>query len=180
MSFSMIISSSQFARSGWTYCPESSGWLREAVDSELEVFIFTVPVGDILRTCFFGHWKTFYVYVQSAKRRFQVRTHFIAPRLSANCLANKKTVFENGPEWMPLILECPIFTNTTHCVKFRLKFFSLVTQSELSTMKLLWNLTSRESSSYENIPSIEFFFFGFDFYCQCYFRCHFRLIFQWF
>ena len=123
MSFSMIISSSQFARSGWTYCPQSSGWLREAVDSELEFFIFTVPVGDILRTCFFGHWKTFYVYVQSAWRRFQIRALFIAPFLSTNPSANKKTVFENSPEWVPLVLKCPIFANATHCVEFRLKKF---------------------------------------------------------
>ena len=141
----MIVSSSQFARSGRTYRPGNSGWLREAVDSKLKVFIFTVPVGNILRTCFFGNWKTFYVYVKSTERRFQIRALFMAPPLSINPSANKKTEFKNDPEWVPLVLKCPIFANTTHCVKFRLN--SLVSQSELTSMKLFWNLTSRESSS---------------------------------
>ena len=71
--------------------------------------------------------------------------------------------FKNGPEWVPLILKCPIITNTAHCVKFRLKEFLFVNQSELSILKSIWNLTWRKSSSYENMPRVEFVFLGFYF-----------------
>ena len=110
-------------RTGRTDSPESSDGLVEAVDSKFEVFIFAVPVDNIFRASFVGHWKTFYIYVQSAFKRFQINAVSFSQSKDVMTLTNEKLVFEDGPEWVPLVLKRPIFANATHCIKFRLKVF---------------------------------------------------------